>query len=124
MTFFMVFVFGGFGSLARYGLGLLFPTAEGFPWTVFLINIVGSLGIGMAFATTMSQGLMSELTLMAITSGFLGGFTTFSTFSWQAYSLLQEGKFQTALLYLILSPVCGLFAAGCGWYLGRLLTMK
>lgn len=115
MTWLLIFLFGGLGALARYGAGLLLPFGPGmFPWAMFLVNAIGSLLIGAAYGYG-ARLPFSELTLLTVTAGFLGGFTTFSTFSWQSLLLLQQGRWLYALAYIVGSPVAGIVCALIGW---------
>ncbi|MFY0687314.1 MAG: fluoride efflux transporter CrcB [Cyclobacteriaceae bacterium] len=106
---------GGFlGSVSRYLVGIkLLQLGWQMPWPTFLINIVGSLIIGTLMALTFK--LEQEWKLIAIV-GFCGGFTTFSTFSWENMKLWQEGQMLTAVTYAILSLIIGLLAVGSAFW--------
>jgi CrcB protein len=113
----LVGVGGGLGALARYGLGLAVVRwlGTGFPWATLAINVIGCLLIGMALAGGPGPtGFLSrELRLLGVI-GFLGAFTTFSTFGYETVSLLQAGKPLLAAGYVIASLVLGLGAVGLG----------
>ena len=112
---------GGLGALSRYGLGLLMVRwlGTGFPWATLFINLSGCLLIGMALgAGPGPSGFLSrELRLFGVI-GFLGAFTTFSTFGYETIALLQAGKPALAVAYVLASVILGL----AGVALGILLT--
>ena len=98
----MIFVaIGGFfGAIARYQIGLWMTKLVGnqFPWGTLVINVVGSALLGVCFGLQPQQFV---LLLCAIV--FLGAFTTFSTFSYEAIQLFVSGKHIRALLYIVVS---------------------
>ncbi len=107
---------GGFvGSVLRYLIGLVaVQTASGFPVKTFVINIVGAFVLGMVAQTGVTYpGVPHELILM-LQVGLCGGFTTFSTFSSEALTLLSHGQVATALLYMVASMSLGLLAVFAG----------
>jgi fluoride exporter len=91
-----------------------------FPLATFLINVVGSLLLGMLFAATQGGRGDGHAMYLLFGTGLLGAFTTFSTFGVEAVTLLQRGKTGTALAYVAGSALLGLLAAGLGaaWYTG------
>ena len=99
MNFLLVALGGGLGCMGRYSLSLLPPVGD-FPLWTLLTNLLGALVIGFVAGISGSSG--DRWTLFWKT-GFCGGFTTFSTFSLEAYQLLQSGKYVLAVLYLLLS---------------------
>ncbi len=107
---------GALGSMLRYGAALLVRTA-GFPWATFLVNIAGSLLIGvfMGFFQEENSGHASWKLFLA--TGICGGFTTFSTFSVENLRLLQEGKWGLAGGYILLSLCLGIAATWLGFRL-------
>ena len=111
---------GFFGAVCRYALGEWIPTNNGFPLGTLLINLIGCLFLGW-FLTFVSQKktIRSEFTLI-IGTGFIGSFTTFSTFSVETIHLFQEGLVFLALLYVLASTILGLLLA----YLGRKLALS
>lgn len=109
-----IFLGGGVGSVARYLMSYFTQklwTVNSFPMGTFLVNIVGCLIIG--FLTSYFVKVDSYLKYLLIT-GFCGGFTTFSTFSVENYSLLQNQDYFTLILYVILSVVIGFGAVVLG----------
>lgn len=110
-----VFLGGGAGSVLRYAVSELcrrWPAAQAFPLGTFIVNILGSFLIGVLAGHLIKAD--SSLKLLLIT-GFCGGFTTFSTFSAENASLLQNGNYGIALLNMVLSLVVGLLAVMIGW---------
>jgi CrcB protein len=114
-------VFGALGALARYGVDGISRQrlGAGFPWGTFTVNVVGSLAIGLVFALLLGRADVPDWLKMAITTGFLGGFTTFSAFSLQTHRLLAEGAYGLAVAYVIGSVTAGLAAVALGVLIGR-----
>ncbi len=84
-----------------------------FPWGTLVINVLGSAVLGFI----LGAGASGELVLL-LGTGFCGGFTTFSTFSYETIRLVEEGSGGEALLNVGASLVAGLAAASAGWYAG------
>jgi CrcB protein len=106
------------GVLARYGLNRLTLHSEALIWTTVGINIAGSFLLGLLAA----EHWFSRDVREALGVGFLGGFTTFSTFSVQIVLEVDGGQTDTAALYLFASVVGGITAATAGYALGRKLA--
>jgi len=111
---------GGFlGSVSRYLLSTLIGKSQWFnsslPPTLF-VNLVGCLLIGILLGY--SEKLSKEMLLIA-TTGFCGGFTTFSTFSFESMQLIQKGSFKLAGLYIGLSIVVGLVFTVFGYWIAK-----
>lgn len=115
MTVLLVAAGGVIGVVARYALGTT-VTPDTLPWMTVAINTAGSLLLGVL--TAVGGGMPSE-TQIALAVGVLGGFTTFSTFSVDALTLIQAGRGGNALLYVLASVLLGIGAAAVGHYLGR-----
>jgi CrcB protein len=111
---------GALGSVARYGITVYFDHLFGrdFPYGIFIANILGSAAIGVLFVLIVERGLLSEVWRSLMMVGFLGAFTTFSTFSLQTIGLLQEGRLFAAAIYSIGSVLLSITAA----YLGMVST--
>lgn len=103
------------GGVARHLLTEWVTRAAGagFPWGTVVVNIAGSIAIGViaALVSLGGPGTWSPVTRHAIMTGLLGGFTTFSTFSIQTLALLQQGQLTAATVNVLLSVLLGL--AGC-----------
>jgi len=128
MTFadvFAVFLGGGIGSVARYLVGLAFLQrfGPGFPYGTLFINLLGCFVIGAVaeLAATRAFGVTSSVRLF-LAVGVLGGFTTFSTFAYDAVTLWSETLSAAAIAYVLASVLGGIFAAFVGIALARLAT--
>lgn len=113
---------GGFaGSVLRYlisrYMNLSLQTV--FPLGTFVVNIVGSFLIGIIIASALSEDLSQQMRLFLAT-GFCGGFTTFSSFSYEFFSLLQNGHNGYAFLYAAASFVFGLLSVWVGFTLAKM----
>jgi fluoride exporter len=115
MTTALVAVGGTMGVLARYGLTRLTLHTEALIWTTVGINLLGSFLLGLLAAEHWFGRELRE----GIGVGFLGGFTTFSTFSVQAVLEVDGGRPETAGIYLLASVIGGIAAAALGYWLGR-----
>jgi CrcB protein len=104
--------------LARFGIGRLTLHHEQLVWSTVGINILGSFLLGLLVAEHWFGRDVRE----ALGVGFLGGFTTFSTFSVQVVLEVDAGESGRALLYLIASVLGGVLAAAAGYALGRKLA--
>ncbi|MFI0943184.1 fluoride efflux transporter CrcB [Streptomyces sp. NPDC021020] len=107
----VVAVGGAIGASARYGAGLLWPTASGaFPWTTLVINVVGCAVIGVFMVLITETWTVHRLVRPFFGTGILGGFTTFSTYAVDVQQLVQHGHARTALAYLASTLLAALFA--------------
>ncbi|MBT2618994.1 MULTISPECIES: fluoride efflux transporter CrcB [unclassified Bacillus (in: firmicutes)] len=118
----LLVMLGGFlGTLCRYGFGIWIPTYKGFPLGTLVINLVGCLFLGW-FITSVShrKKIRPEFTFV-IGTGFIGSFTTFSTFSVESIHLFQDGHVLLALLYILSTTLLGLLLAylGCQFALPK-----
>ena len=112
---------GAFGSVLRFWIGTGIDTAVSkggviFPWGTIIVNITGCFIIGFVFTISTGEGrlLLSPLTRNFITIGILGGYTTFSSFSWQTLSLAQGGQWMGAAANVLLSVVLCLVGVWLG----------
>lgn len=117
MTILWVGIAGVAGVLSRYALSTPFH-GDALPWATVAINVVGSFLLGVL----VTSHVFSEEARTALGVGFLGGFTTFSTFSVQAVLDFEAGEPGRAALYVIASVVLGLAAAAAGYVVGRTLA--
>jgi CrcB protein len=112
---------GGFiGSIARYLVGGWFAARFGsaFPYGTFVINVTGSFVIGFFLAFAQDRVSLSPYWRLFFAVGFVGGYTTFSTFEYESISLLQNGEMLLGAIYMIGSMVIGAIAAIGGIALG------
>lgn len=102
----------GLGASVRYLITqVLKRKTRVFPWATFIVNITGALLLGF---------LHSKITSSHILFGFLGGYTTFSTFQVELVTLVNNCKQKMMIIYLLLTVICGILAAYCGSWLGKL----
>ena len=111
---------GALGSAVRYGLNawIMGRVVSGFPWGTFIINVSGSFLIG-AVLTLFENDSLSGGARLLLAVGFLGGYTTFSTFSHETLKLLTTGAFGAVLLNTLGQVVTGLIAVYLGATLAR-----
>jgi len=111
---------GALGSVARWGLSGLVQrwTGSPLPWGTFVVNAIGSLAIGFVTALALERALVAPGTRLFIITGVLGGFTTFSAFSYETFALLREGQWLAAAGYSLGSLVLGVAAVVAGYGLG------
>ncbi|HLW74861.1 MAG TPA: fluoride efflux transporter CrcB [Gammaproteobacteria bacterium] len=114
---------GVVGCCARYGVSQWVQVyySRSFPLSTLIINVLGCFVMGFLFFATIERVSISPTLRMALLTGVLGGFTTFSTFAMEALLLLEDGETGYAVLYLALSVFLGLAAAFLGVYLARSL---
>ena len=114
-------LFGALGALARFGVyGIVRQMGwHGFPWATFAVNMLGCLLFGAFVSVAEHRIEFSEVTKLAILVGFMGSFTTFSTFALDGSALLREGNYGLAALYLGGQNVLGIAFIFLGLYLGR-----
>jgi len=113
---------GAVGAAARYGLDRLMEShvESAFPAATFTVNVTGCAVSGLIVAVLVERlGAPSWLGVGA-SVGFVGAYTTFSTFAFEAYGLLQEGRALLAVLYMASSTVAGVAAIAAGTWLGRI----
>jgi CrcB protein len=118
MTTLLTAVAGTLGVLSRYGISRLTLHTDALVWSTVGINIVGSFLLGLLVAGSWFDRDARE----ALGIGFLGGFTTFSTFSVQIVMEVDSGEPGRAALYLFTSVIGGIVAATAGYVLGRKLA--
>jgi CrcB protein len=106
----LLLAFGAAGSLARYGLDGWIQHHAGaeFPWGVLTVNLLGCLLLGMIGQFGLNHVSVSADLRIGLTTGLMGGFTTFSTFSWDTVRMLEDGQWPRALLYITVSVGGGL----------------
>lgn len=114
---------GALGALSRYGLGVWISNKwnQGFPIHTFLINISGAFLLGFINIYLIERFNINPLWRLGIGVGFLGAFTTFSTFGFEVFTLIEAGSLFTAALYTLLSIVVGFTGVALGVTLARLL---
>lgn len=115
MNYLLVFVGGGIGASLRHTVNMISARGLGtaFPWGTFIINISGSLIMGLIAGYLAFKGGASQPWRLLLMTGILGGYTTFSAFSLDAALLYERGEIGAALFYVlgsVLLSIAGLFA--------------
>ena len=114
---------GGFlGSVLRYLLSIIPIKQINYPVNTLFTNIIGAIIIGAVVSYADRTG-MSPLKLMLLKTGFCGGLTTFSTFSLEAFNLLDNKQYTLGGLYIVLSVVCCIFGILCGKRLAAVVKL-
>jgi CrcB protein len=114
MQLFYIGLFGAMGCLARYAVsGWMYALlGRALPWGTLVVNIAGSFLLGVIMEGSLRSTLLTPELRIGLTVGFLGGFTTFSTFSYETFRLLEEGSLLQAGANILLNVlVCVLFSA-------------
>ncbi|NNU83241.1 CrcB family protein [Geobacillus sp. BMUD] len=114
MVYLAVGIAGMIGALVRYGLGLLVPAAHGFPFATLFINWTGSFLLSWLTVTFTRRPAWPPWLQTAMTTGFVGSYTTFSTLSVECVELLKQGRWGMAAGYIAASLFGGLTAAWAG----------
>ncbi len=115
---------GGFlGALSRYWLGTWiaqrFTGAAQFPWSTFVINITGSFILGLFMVLITERIIAPPHWRLLIAVGFVGAYTTFSTFEYETLTLIENGSMLRAVANVVFSVLAGLLAVWLGAKLGR-----
>lgn len=119
-SFLWVGLGGAVGAVCRYGLSLV-PVRCGFPILTLLTNLLGAVAIGFVAGLAAGRSGLSQNQILFWKTGVCGGFTTFSTFSLEALTLLEREKYLAAAAYLLLSVTLCLAGVCAGRYLARQL---
>lgn len=124
MQLFYIGLFGGFGCIARYlASGWVYQlVGRNLPYGTLFVNIVGSFLLGLLVATGFRGDYFSPEVRIGLAVGFMGGFTTFSTFSYETLRLLENGSFWQAGINILLNIVLCLVFAFLGVLIARQLT--
>ena len=108
------------GGIARYLVSLAMKgISKGFPWATLLVNLLGCLIIGLLWGFLSRNASESTSWGLFLTVGLCGGFTTFSTFSKEALTMLQTGLIWGFASYIALSILAGIVLVAIGYYIGR-----
>ena len=108
------------GGIARYLVSLAMKgISKGFPWATLLVNLLGCLIIGLLWGFLSRNASESTSWGLFLTVGLCGGFTTFSTFSKEAFTMLQTGQIWGFASYIALSILAGIALVAIGYYLFR-----
>ena len=117
----IIFVGGGLGACLRYLSGIIFFNYLNipFPYGTFIINISGSLLLGLITMASLMKTNMDPRLMIFLTIGFCGGFTTFSTFSYEAFDLINRGFIYSSLLYICLSVILSIISTFLGIHIAK-----
>jgi fluoride exporter len=115
----------GAGGLSRYYLATLIQQHAGasFPLGTLIVNITGSFVLGFIMRYAAQSDIIGTEARVFLTSGFCGGYTTFSTFSYETALMFEDGQFARASTYVVTSVVVALLATFCGFMLARELIV-
>lgn len=107
---------GALGSVARYLVTMLVVSrlGPGFPWGTFAINVTGSFAIGVVLQLAVTRADFSPYLRLFLTTGILGGYTTFSAFAFETYGLAADGFAVRSIAYAVGSVLVGVAAAYAG----------
>lgn len=119
---FLIGVAGLLGTLLRYWLAghVARQYGETFPWGTMAVNLIGCLVTGVVFYVAEERLPMSPAVRSVILIGLLGGFTTFSAYGLQTFTLLRDGEYGLATLNALASNILGVFMIWVGYVLGKL----
>lgn len=116
MNLMMIALGGALGAVSRFLLGNAVSKAVGsaLPYGTFVINVIGCFAMGLLMTLIVDREMLPAAWRLFLCVGFLGGFTTFSSFGYEALMLLTEGRLLAVLAYVCGSVALGLVAAGLG----------
>lgn len=114
---FLVGLGGALGSILRYGSSLVI-NSKYYPWSTLVVNITGSLVIGLVVGISYRNEAFSYNWKLFLTTGICGGFTTFSAFSIENMALLQNDRYLVAFSYITGSVLFGIMATWIGYKIG------
>jgi fluoride exporter len=119
--YFLIAIGGALGSIARFWVGSTVAGRMGtrFPYGTLVVNITACIVLGFCLAFLDKRSLLNPAWRFLIPVGFVGAYSTFSTFEWEAFANLQTGAFLIAALYIALSIVLGLAGVWCGVAIAR-----
>ncbi len=113
MNFFFVAIGGALGAMARYAISLV-PVKSDFPILTLITNIIGAMLIGFVVGIASSKESVSENAILFWKTGICGGFTTFSTFSLEAFNLFEKKMYLPGGFYVVLSCLGCILGVLCG----------
>ena len=121
---FAVGVASALGGLCRYAIGgaVARRNSSAFPWETFLVNVTGAFVLGLLFVLSTERYTVAPWIRAAVLVGFIGSYTTFSTWTLESWRLIEDGAYGVALANLFGSLAAGLAATYAGIVVGRVLT--
>ena len=120
MRYVWVALAGALGAVTRYAIGRAVGVTR-FPWATLSINISGSFALAAVFTVIVHRRVSADLAT-AISVGFLGAYTTFSTFAWETYDMGRSDRHAVAATYVVVSVVGGITAAWSGHLVARAIV--
>lgn len=123
-SFLAVFIGALFGGGFRYLIGLVFNASAGFPFGTLFVNLTGAFALPLLIHYLHDRFKLSEEIVLSLSSGLLGAYTTFSTFTADAYRLYSVGKFSLLLIYLLITMIGGFLFALMGNYFAAYLAHR
>lgn len=122
--YFFIVLGGSLGSLVRYWVGSTIGSRMGtrFPYGTFVINITACIIIGFSLTFLGKRTELNPAWRFLVPVGFVGAYSTFSTFEWETFSNLQTGAFLIAAVYVVLSFFLGLIGVWCGVLIARAIS--
>ena len=122
MNILLISTFAILGAISRYSIGYVIQRMQPyFPIGTLAINVTGSFLLALFLSLSINKLTISPQWRTAVSIGFFGSFTTFSTFTYESYSLLSDGEYTRATLYVFSSIILGIGAAFLGFKLGEML---
>lgn len=121
MRYLLVLIGGGAGALARFVAASAIMTRFGgkFPLGTFVINVTGSFAIGFLMTALTERYRLDPAWRLFLVVGFLGGYTTFSSFEWETYTSVRDGALWAGIVNVVASVVFGYLAVWAGSALAR-----
>jgi CrcB protein len=122
--YFFIALGGSLGSLARFWVGTAVANRLGtrFPYGTFVINLTACIIVGFALTILGKHAELNPAWRFLIPIGFVGAYSTFSTFEWETFANLQTGAFLIAASYVVLSVLLGLVGVWCGVLIARIAS--
>lgn len=121
ITFISVAAGGAIGASARYSVAVFIGSTSRFPWPTLCVNVIGCFLAGIIGTWFLMRAPVSSNIQLLITTGILGGFTTFSAFSLETLRLAESGQWSLAGVNVIVNLVGSLVAVYVGWLFARAL---
>ena len=119
MTVVYVAVGSALGGVCRYLVSMMLNSPSGFPWGTLGVNVLGSLAIGL-LSGWLAHGTGNAAAIRAFAVvGFCGGFTTFSTFSHEAFRMMEQSQWSMLAGYVAVSLLAGFAAVGLGYLISK-----
>ena len=120
MNFLWVALGGAIGAVLRYAISLI-PLKTSFPVLTLITNIIGAIAIGFIAGVTLKRKDVSQNLVLFTKTGICGGFTTFSTFSLEAFQMFEKQQYLPGGIYVMLSVICCIVGIWCGEKLAGIL---